>query len=182
MLELAKIIKSKLLFENKIIKVSNDFIQLPSSIKTNYFHLEHPKICVVLPFHNKKITMVNQFRYGPNKYLWELPAGKAKKNEALLQCAKRELLEEADLKAENLEKIHHFYTSPHFSNEQVYCYVATKLKYEKGEKDYDEIITKQEFSLIEIKKMIRTNIIEDSKTLICLLKFFENQKSTPLAC
>ena len=178
MSEFVKIINSKLLFKNTNIKASDDFIELPNSIKTNYFHLDHPKVCVILPLHKKKITMVNQLRYGPNKYLWELPAGKAKKNEDLIQCAKRELLEEADLKAENLEKIHHFYTSPHFSNEQVHCYVATKIKYEKGKKDYDEIITKKEFNLIEIKKMIRTNIIQDSKSLVCLLKFFENQKTT----
>ena len=59
----------------------------------------------------------------------EIPAGKLDvPGEAPLDCAQRELVEEIGKEAEAWEEIEAFYTSPGFSDERVWLFLATGLR------------------------------------------------------
>jgi 8-oxo-dGTP pyrophosphatase MutT (NUDIX family) len=99
----------------------------------------------------------------------EIPAGKLDvPGEAPLVTAKRELAEEIGLQATGWREIFTFYTSPGFSDERVWLYLATELS-EAGpaEADEDERIEVVPWPLHQLDDAIER--CEDSKSLIALL-------------
>ncbi len=99
----------------------------------------------------------------------EIPAGKLDvAGELPLETAKRELGEEIGKQAASWEEIVSFYTSPGFSDERVWLYLATGLS-DSGpaELDEDERIEVVPWPLERLEEAIAVS--EDSKTLIALL-------------
>jgi 8-oxo-dGTP pyrophosphatase MutT (NUDIX family) len=100
----------------------------------------------------------------------EVPAGKLDvPGEAPLACAQRELAEEIGKQADRWEEIEAFYTSPGFSDERVWLFLATGLSdtEEPAEADEDERIDIVLWSLDDLDGAVAE--CEDSKTLIGLL-------------
>ncbi|MFL5859376.1 MAG: NUDIX hydrolase [Solirubrobacteraceae bacterium] len=100
----------------------------------------------------------------------EVPAGKLDvPGEAPLACAQRELAEEIGKRAGRWDEIQAFYTSPGFSDERVWLFLATDLAdtEEPAEAEEDERIDIVPWSLDELDAALAES--EDSKTLIALL-------------
>lgn len=100
----------------------------------------------------------------------EIPAGKLDvPGESPLACAQRELVEEIGKDAAGWEEIEAFYTSPGFSDERVWLFLATGLSaaQEPAEGDEDERIEIVPWPLDELDGALAES--EDSKTLIALL-------------
>jgi ADP-ribose pyrophosphatase len=98
-----------------------------------------------------------------------VPAGKLDvPGEPPLETAKRELAEEIGKRADRWEELLAFYTSPGFSDERVWLYLATGLSDRPGvEADADERIEIVPWPVAELAEAI--DQCEDSKTLIGLL-------------
>lgn len=99
----------------------------------------------------------------------EIPAGKLDvPGESPLQTAQRELAEEIGKQAGSWEEIFSFHTSPGFSDERVWLYLATDLS-DSGpaEVDEDERIEVVPWPLDRLQEAIAG--CQDSKTLIALL-------------
>jgi 8-oxo-dGTP pyrophosphatase MutT (NUDIX family) len=99
----------------------------------------------------------------------EIPAGKLDVvGESPLDTAKRELAEEIGKQAGRWEEIFSFYTSPGFSDERVWLYLATDLSDSpEVDVDEDEQIEIVPWPLAHIDDAIAQ--CEDSKSLIALL-------------
>jgi 8-oxo-dGTP pyrophosphatase MutT (NUDIX family) len=99
----------------------------------------------------------------------EIPAGKLDvPDEGPLGTAKRELAEEIGKRAAHWEEIMAFYTSPGFSDERVWLYLATDLTDDTDARpDDDERIEVVPWPLRRLYEAIAE--CEDSKSLIALL-------------
>lgn len=100
----------------------------------------------------------------------EIPAGKLDvEGEAPLDTAKRELAEEIGKQASTWDELFAFYTSPGFSDERIWLYLATGLSDapEGGAADEDERIEIVPWPLTGLDDAIAE--CEDSKSLIALL-------------
>ena len=132
--------------------------------------IEHPGISVIVPkIDSKHILLVRQYRYGAGKNLWELPAGTVSEGEKPLACAKREIVEEIGYQSLKWKALISFYTSPGYSSEKVYAFLASDLKFVGSCPEDDEILTTKKFTRVRIKKMISQGKIQDAKSLIPLL-------------
>jgi len=120
----------------------------------------------------KYLWLVEQYRLGSGAKSWEIPAGKKKHNESILQCAKRELAEEAGFAARHWKKCLQYHAAISFSTEVLHLFSARSLSSKIAEHDEDELFSnKKAFSLTELNRMVRTHKITDSKTLLALWRF-----------
>ena len=168
-----KQISSEVVFNGKVVDVSVDKVLLKNG-KTSHRDVVHHKGGVVIAAKKEnKILMVNQYRYPIGQPLRELPAGKLdKKDEDVLEAAKRELLEETGCSAEKWTSLGFVYSTPGFCSEKLHLFLAEDLSFGEQNLDEDEIINCEFIELSEIKNMIKTNQITDAKTICAVARAF----------
>ena len=165
-----KTIKSKQIYNGRIIKVRVDEVTVANGNKADREIVEHPGgVVIIATTDDDKILLVEQYRKPVEENLLELPAGKLEANEDPLECAKRELIEETGYKAAFVEHLFSFYTTPGYSNEILHLYKADTLEEVGVDPDENEIIINHMISRNDILKMINSGEIKDSKTVMGLL-------------
>lgn len=131
--------------------------------------VQHPGSVAVLAYDEEFAYLVGQPREAvEDDELLEIPAGTLDKDgESELECAQRELAEEAELRAEHWSLLHTVYPSPGFLTEKVTIFEATGLSPASGERDDDETIDVVRLPLAEIDEALPQ--ICDATTVIALL-------------
>jgi ADP-ribose pyrophosphatase len=162
-----RILKSEIVFSGKVFNTKVDQIEYTSGNRSVREVAEHPGGAVVVPVTDDgKIIMVTQHRFPVNKVLLELPAGKLGKNENPLHCAIRELEEETGYKSDNVKEIGSIYTTPGYSTEKLWIYLAKDLKpgnHNREEGEFGMQVFK--FTLKEVEDKIYSGEIVDGKTI-----------------
>lgn len=92
--------------------------------------MEHTGAVAILVLNDdEEVLLLRQYRHPVRSYLWELPAGLLDvPEEPWLEAAKRELAEEADLRATRWDTLVDFYTSPGGSDEFIRVFLARDLQ------------------------------------------------------
>jgi 8-oxo-dGTP pyrophosphatase MutT (NUDIX family) len=131
--------------------------------------VEHPGSVAVLAHDEEFAYLVAQPREAVEEdELLEIPAGTLDHDgESELECAQRELAEEAELRAEEWRVLQVVYPSPGFLTEKVTIFEATGLSPATGERDEDEEIAVVRLDLAEIDRALPE--IRDATTVIALL-------------
>jgi ADP-ribose pyrophosphatase len=135
--------------------------------------VEHPGSVAVLAYDEEFAYLVAQPREAvEDDELLEIPAGTLDVDgEDELECAKRELAEEAELQAQEWSLLHVVYPSPGFLTEKVTIFEATGLSPAAGERDEDEEIEIVRLPLAEIEQALPQ--VRDATTVIALLRLKE---------
>lgn len=162
-----KTMKSEKIYEGKIVNLRIDTVELPDKKYSKREIIEHPGSVGIIPIkEDGTIILVEQFRKPIEKSLLEIPAGKIEINEEPKETALRELVEETGYIANKMEYISEFYTSPGFSNEKIYLFLATELEFDKENPGEDEYIDIKKVKIEDLINMINRGEIIDSKTII----------------
>jgi ADP-ribose pyrophosphatase len=133
----------------------------------------HPGAVVILPFVDPgRIVMIRNFRHAVEQELWELPAGTREPNEAAIDTARRELEEETGYRAATLTPFIEFYTTPGFTNELMYAFVATDLRLVGQRLEPDENITVEVVDLVQARRMLVNGELRDGKSIAVLGTYF----------
>jgi ADP-ribose pyrophosphatase len=135
--------------------------------------VQHPGSVAVLAYDEEFAYLVAQPREAVEEdRLLEIPAGTLDvEGGSELECAQRELAEEAELRAEQWNLLHVVYPSPGFLTEKVTIFEATGLAPASGERDEDEEIEIVRLPLAEIEAALPE--IRDATTVIALLRLKE---------
>lgn len=135
--------------------------------------VEHPGSVAILAYDEEFAYLVAQPREAvEEERLLEIPAGTLDvEGESELECAQRELAEEAELRAEQWSLLHVIYPSPGFLTEKVTIFEATGLSPASGERDDDEEIEIVRLPVAEIDRALPD--IRDATTVIALLRLKE---------
>ncbi|MGJ0846685.1 NUDIX hydrolase [Tissierella praeacuta] len=162
-----KTMKSDKLYEGKLLNLRVDTVEIPDKKYSKREIVEHPGGVAIIPITNdNSIVLVKQYRKAIERFLLEIPAGKLEINEEPRETAIRELKEETGFEAKKLEYLLEFYTSPGFSNEKIYLFLATDLIEGESNPDVGEFIDIEEHSIDDLVKMVERGEIVDSKTII----------------
>ena len=129
----------------------------------------HPGAVAVIAHDGERFFMVAQPREPVDEQaLLELPAGKLdEEGEDVLATAQRELAEEIGKGASEWRHLTSFYSSPGFSDEEIYIYLATDLHDAPAEVDENERIEIHEVPLARLDETIAA--CRDAKSLVGLL-------------
>ena len=108
------------------------------------------------------------------EFLWEIPAGTLNPGEDPLECARRELMEEAGYRASRFEKLTEILPAPGYTDERIHIFSATDLERVPQNLDTDEVLEVACLSLDEALAMIRDGRIQDALTVIGLFLISRN--------
>ncbi len=165
-----KTISSDRIYTGKTISLKVDTVEIDNKGYQKREIVEHSGAVAIVPINElNEIILIKQFRKPIEKVIWEIPAGKLEIHETPKDCALRELKEETGYSADNIKLIHKFYSTPGFSNQKVYMYLATGLTEGECKFDIDESIEIFRVSMDKAYEMVLNNEIEDSKTIIGIL-------------
>lgn len=132
----------------------------------------HPGAVVVLPIlDDGRIVMIRNHRFAVEETLWELCAGTLEEGESPAETAARELVEETGYRAERLEPLTTFYTSPGICDERMYAFVAKGLtevgqELEEGERIEVEVVRYE-----RVLEMVASGDVQDAKSMVALLLY-----------
>jgi ADP-ribose pyrophosphatase len=180
-------ISSERHFANAHLEVVTDKVRTPSRSESRTWTIVHRKAAVIVApiTRDGRIVLIRQERIPIRQAIWEMPSGQidntvaggadpGRPAETMEQVASRELREEAGYElAENGELIPlgHYFSSPGFTDERGYFFVARPVQPCKEGSARDEgesILDCREFTVEEIRRMIAENEIRDANTLgIC---------------
>lgn len=173
MSEEIKRIGRELVHKGAIIDIYTDHMEFPNGHRADWDFIHHDGAAAVVPvLPDGRILMVRQYRNALERETLEIPAGKLDAaDEPGLQCARRELEEETGYKSDQLEWLITLRTTVAFCDEKIEIYVAQNLKPSKQNLDEDEFVDVKAYTLKELKEMIYSGTIQDSKTAAALLAY-----------
>ena len=158
-------------YEGIIVDVTADMVKLPNGELTLREVVHHPGgVCVAAVDDEGRVAVVRQFRYPFAEHLLELPAGKLEKGKEPLPAAMRELSEETGLEADHWQDLGVVYTSPGFSTEALYLYLATGLHQGEAHPDPNEFLDVDKVPLRSLVRQVMDGSIPDAKTVVGVLK------------
>jgi ADP-ribose pyrophosphatase len=115
------------------------------------------------------VCLLRQFRHAAGGWLTELPAGKLDGGEPPLDCARRELAEEAGMVARRWDKLGEYFSSPGVFTEVIHLFLARDLEATEARPEEHEVFETSWIPLDEAVGLAAGARLHDAKTLIGLL-------------
>ena len=162
-----KTMKTEKIYEGKILNLRIDTVELPDKKYSKREIVEHPgAVAIIALTENNEIVLVKQYRKAIERELIEVPAGKLEIGEEPKETVIRELKEETGYTAKKIDYLLEFYTSPGFTNEKVYLFLADGLTEGEAQPEKDEYIEVINLKLDDLIELINKGEIVDSKTIV----------------
>lgn len=121
-------VASRVIYRGRVATLRVDDVRLPSGRTARREIVEHPGAAAVVALTDAgEVVLVRQYRHAAGGVLLEIPAGTLEPGEAAVDCAHRELAEEAGLRAEGMTPLVTFLPSPGILTEAITIYQARGL-------------------------------------------------------
>lgn len=161
---------SETIFEGKVVHLKRDVVILPDGSEAYREVVEHTGgVCIAAVDDERRVFLVDQFRYPIGAVVTELPAGKLERGEDPYAAAVRELREETGCTADEVRSLGSILPSPGYTSERLHLYLATGLHEGTQSLDDGEFLNCYRIPLSEAVSMVRDNRIEDAKSAALLL-------------
>ncbi|HLX08228.1 MAG TPA: NUDIX hydrolase [Thermoanaerobaculia bacterium] len=167
----AERLTSKSVFAGRRIEVRVDRVRLPNGSELDFEMIHHPGAAAIVPLLGSgEVLMLRQYRYATGGWLLEVPAGTRDGDEPPELCAARELREETGYRAATLQPLGWIWTTPGFTDERIWLYLATDLVGGDQALESDEVLTLERLPLDRAVAMAAGGEIVDAKSVAALLR------------
>ena len=159
-------------FEGRVVDVWRDRVRIErggEARETVIDLVHHPgAVAIVALDRDGTVALLRQFRYAAAGEIWEIPAGTLEEGESFEACARRELAEEAGVRAARWTPLVTVYTTPGFCDEEMRVFLAEDLTAAEGTLDADELFELARVPLVEALAWSASGEVRDAKTLVGL--------------
>lgn len=174
-----RIVKCEPVFQGRVIDLAVERVVLPNGRQADLEIVRHPGGAAVVALdEQERVCLLRQFRHAADAWLWELPAGKIDAGEAPLATARRELEEEAGVRAMDWQDLGWMHSSPGVFTEVVHLWLARALEPLGHAHGPDELIEIHWLPLNQVMDWCGDGTITDAKTLVGLYRSEALRKST----
>ena len=157
-------------FRGRVLTLNLERVQLPNGQVAELEIAHHPGGAAVVAIDAEgRVCLLRQFRHAAGGWLTELPAGKLDGGEPPLECARRELAEEAGVSARRWEKLGEFFSSPGVLTEVIHLFLAQDLEPADASPEEHEVLEASWVPLQEAMVLAASGRLQDAKSVIGLL-------------
>lgn len=148
-------------FQGNKTGVRTDDVVMPDGSVARRDYQTHPGSVAILALDEQdRVLVLSQYRHPVREKLWEIPAGLLDvPGENPLHAARRELYEEAHVKAEDWRVLVDVYTTPGGSSEAVRIFLARQLSEAEGERfEVSEEEADMELARVSLEELVRGSL------------------------
>ena len=165
----AQRLSSRTIYKGKIVHLSTEEIRLPNGGEATLEIIRHPGAAAVVALtDNEEVLLVRQYRHATGSWILEVPAGKLDSGERPEDCAGRELEEETGYRATDLKSLGWIWTTPGFTDEKIWLFLATGLVRTEQNLQGDEDLSVEELPFCDALRMAQEGEITDGKSICAL--------------
>jgi len=175
-------LSKKTVYDNPWISVSHREVITPTGTEGIYglVHFKNTAVGIVPIDEAGNTWLVGQYRYALGRYSWEIPEGGCPIGaESPLESAKRELLEETGISAQDLQEIATFDTSNSVTDESGFLYLARHLSFGASAPEDTEELRVKKLPFAEALEMAHNGQITDAMSMIGLMRAARVLEETP---
>lgn len=167
----AERLSTERVFAGRVFVLDSERVRFANGHEGQVDVIHHPgATCMVALTDDGDVLLVRQFRYCAGAWMLEVPAGTLRHGERLEDCARRELEEEAGVRAEHLQPLGFIWTTPGFTDERIWLYLARGLAASAQNLDEDEAMSVERVPFAEAVRMAESGEIADAKSICALLR------------
>ncbi|MFN0150555.1 MAG: NUDIX domain-containing protein [bacterium] len=160
---------SREIYKGRVVHLFVDDVALPNGQNVELEVIRHPGASAVVPLDwNGEVILIRQYRHAAGGFIYEVPAGKLDGGEAPEVCAARELIEEAGVEAGRIDCLGSILTTPGFTDEVIYLYLARELIPAEQKLEHDEVLSVERLPLARALAMCASGAIRDAKSICAL--------------
>jgi ADP-ribose pyrophosphatase len=159
------------IYRGRVVRLNVEDVELPSGHRLPLEIVHHPGGAAVVAIDDaRRVCLLRQFRHAAGGWVWELPAGKLEPDEPPAETARRELAEEAGVRARRWHDLGHYLSSPGVFTERIHLYLARELDHVPTAHEAGEVFEVHWIEFDRALEWIDDGRIEDGKTGFGLLK------------
>lgn len=154
------------MFKGRTVDLWLENAALPNGNTVQLEIIHHPGAAAIVAVDDAgRVALVRQYRHAAGGWILELPAGKLDAGEPPLACAARELREETGLVADDLHELGWIFTTPGFTDEKIFLFLARHLHQGDADLQHDEVLTVEHVPFADALAMIHRGEIRDAKSI-----------------
>lgn len=164
-------VSTRVVYDNPWIRVREDEVVRPDGRPGIYGVVHFKNVAVgVLAVEGGEVYLVGQYRYTLERYSWEIVEGGCAEGEDFLDAARRELEEEAGLRARNWVRMGEAHLSNSVSDELAVWYLATGLGECERRPEGTERLQVRRVPVEEALRMAFAGEITDALSMLALMQ------------
>ena len=153
----------------RVLTLNLERVKLPNGSIAELEIAHHPGGAAIVALDAaNRICLLRQFRHAADGWITEVPAGKLDGGEPPLECARRELAEEAGVAARRWDHLGQFFSSPGVLTEIIHMYMARDLVPCESQPGEHEVLEARWVPMDEAFRLVGEARLQDAKTLIGL--------------
>jgi len=158
--------RSRVVHRGRVIQLNVETVRLPNGEVADLEIVHHPGGAAVVAMDSEDcLCLLRQFRHAAGGWIWELPAGKLDGGEPPLDCARRELREEAGRVAGQWQPLGRILSSPGVFTEIIHLFLARDLGVVDAAPEIHEVLEIHWLPWEHAMAMVADGEIADAKTL-----------------
>ena len=167
-----KVLSEKPVYDNPWIKLTEYDVINPRGGKGIYgkVHFKNVAIGVIALDEVMNTYLVGQYRFALDEYSWEIPEGGCPEGESHLEAAKRELMEETGLIADDWTKLMTSHLSNSISDEYCIIFLARNLHQGEAAPDETEELKVKKIPFTEALALVENGAITDAISIMAFQK------------
>jgi len=157
------------IYQGRIIQLGIESLTLPNGEMLDLEIVRHPGGAAVVAVDERQhVCLLRQYRHASGGWLWELPAGKLEAGENPQATAKRELLEEAGIQADQWQILGDILVTPGFCDEVIHLFLARELTRLVAQPERHEVIEVHWIPFEQAMARVFDGTLRDAKTMLGL--------------
>ena len=167
-----KQLSTEKIFDGVILHVSKDKVQLPNGHTSEREYISHMGAVGIVPLTDDgQIILERQFRYPLHDVITEIPAGKLDgPDEPRLEAARRELLEETGITADEWIDLGEYHPAAAYCSEKLTLYLARGLHMGDQKLDTDEFLNIFTVPFEDAIEDVYNGTITDGKSISAIMR------------